>query len=87
MHHGNLFGAREQPYQQATAGTAANSMGPAEERKLDWATSLEINGLGDRRREHTERAMLALLALQRALAGLRLIEEKASSTSEYRDLF
>jgi hypothetical protein len=38
-------------------------------------------------REHTERARLALLALQRALARLRLIEENVGSTPELQDQF
>jgi hypothetical protein len=46
-----------------------------------------MNGLGDMDREHTERAMMALRALQSAISGLQLIEDNAISISEFRDLF
>jgi hypothetical protein len=48
---------------------------------------LEIHGLGDRGREHTEQSMMALRSLERAIAGIRFIEENAISVSEFRELF
>jgi hypothetical protein len=47
----------------------------------------EINGLGDRGREHTEQSMMALRSLERAIAGIRFIEENAISVSQFRELF
>jgi hypothetical protein len=48
---------------------------------------LEIHGFGDRGREHTEQAMMALRSLERAIAGIRFIEENAISVSQFRELF
>jgi hypothetical protein len=48
---------------------------------------LEINGLGDRCREHTERAMVAFRALQRATTTIRFIEENDISVSQFRESF
>jgi hypothetical protein len=48
---------------------------------------LEINGLGDRCREHTERAMGAFRALQRATSAMRFIEENEISVSQFRESF
>jgi hypothetical protein len=48
---------------------------------------LEINGLGDRGREHAEQAMMALRSLERAIAGLRFLEENAVSICDFRNLF
>jgi hypothetical protein len=59
---------------------ATKNMGGVEGQELVCGMCLEVT-------EHTERAMLAMQALQRALVGVRLIEENASSTFEFRELF
>jgi hypothetical protein len=43
----------------------------------------EIHGLGDSR----EQSMMVLRSLERAIAGIRFIEENAISVSQFRELF
>jgi hypothetical protein len=47
---------------------------------------LEVDTVGDTGREHTERVMLVLVALQKATSSLRFIEENEISVSELRNL-
>jgi hypothetical protein len=49
--------------------------------------SQESDGLTDRAMEHTERAMVAFAALQRATSAIRFIEESDLSISKFQDLF
>jgi hypothetical protein len=55
--------------------------------RLYCVMGLEINGLGDKCREHTERAMVAFRALQRATTAIRFIEENDISVSQFRESF
>jgi hypothetical protein len=53
---------------------------------LFYRMCLEVETVGDTAREHTERVMLVLLALQKATSALRFIEENEISVSEFRNL-
>jgi hypothetical protein len=76
-----VWDTRKQPQSCETSMEVVRCLG------LYCGMGPESNGVSDSCREHTERAMVAFRALQRATTAIRFIEENDISVSQFREFF